>query len=939
MANFPTSVGTNIQTILFRTDTAANWATNNPTLQAGEPGFEVDTNQLKIGNGSTAYNSLPYEAITSVDGNSTLIQVRRQAAAAWTSANPVLASGEWGYETDTGKAKIGDGTTTWTALSYFGGGGTLAGDVTGPAGANTVALVGGVSAGAVATATGIVAAATSAATPSTLMGRDSGGNVAATSFTGALLGNATSATSAGSATTAVSFSGSLAGDVTGTQGATAIAANAVTNAKLAQMTSLTIKGNATGGAANATDLNATSVTAMLNTFTDTLKGMVPPSGGGTVNFLRADGTWTTGAGGVTDVNGLTGSVVVQVGDDSIPSLANNVLAYSSPTGKLDNLNQYVIDAVTKGLSVGLTENPNDGNGVTLNSLGVDFVPLQDSANEQWNANNRFYNIDPTSTGFRFGTGGTAINHETVTFNAQGTGDLGTLNFCSNNFSIGNGTDPFEWKGMGYSYGFGQINNNITLVGAMQGYGFQWNMQPGAIVGPTNVYVSAFYDACNVQCAWNAAWNSFQSTPELASLGNNYNYNGYNASPYIHSLTGNASVFGYNYSPKVDSFTGVFSQLVGLNLNPQTSSVYSAQLIFASLDSVTTFPGVAASLVIQDLTITVNSTGTAGNAVTIEYVGGGTAGSEVVTNNNLAFTVQIQNGVSTATQVNAALNAYIQFSINLTSVVSGTGSNPQVTQGPTSLTGGLDRGNRKIAYLDGDVEITGSLTFGGALSIGQLNAFGQYTLVDGVGSPATVNGVIAQMSCGDNLTLTNVDVIGLNTAGLISTGANTTITSAFLGIAALALPAVISIGANSSIDRISGATFAVSMDGGAGAGSSVGILDLCRAIAIPNGVTSITNLRGYTMDLPFGDPGVTTHGIHMSAASVHNYMAGDLVVGDAGSDIPTNSSVAIEIKSSTKAFRQALMDTTERDALSALAGMEIYNTDTNTVEFYNGTAWV
>ena len=55
----------------------------------------------------------------------TQIQVRRGTAAQWTSANPTLASGEWGFETDTGKVKIGNGTTAWTSLSYQGTAGTV----------------------------------------------------------------------------------------------------------------------------------------------------------------------------------------------------------------------------------------------------------------------------------------------------------------------------------------------------------------------------------------------------------------------------------------------------------------------------------------------------------------------------------------------------------------------------------------------------------------------------------------------------------------------------------------------------------------------------------------------------------------------------------------------------------------------------------------------
>lgn len=46
------------------------------------------------------------------------IQVRRGLASEWTTANPVLAAGEMGVETNTNKFKFGNGSSTWTALSY-----------------------------------------------------------------------------------------------------------------------------------------------------------------------------------------------------------------------------------------------------------------------------------------------------------------------------------------------------------------------------------------------------------------------------------------------------------------------------------------------------------------------------------------------------------------------------------------------------------------------------------------------------------------------------------------------------------------------------------------------------------------------------------------------------------------------------------------------------
>ena len=46
--------------IQLRRDTAADWTSNNPTLAAGEFGWESDTNRFKIGDGSAAWNSLAY---------------------------------------------------------------------------------------------------------------------------------------------------------------------------------------------------------------------------------------------------------------------------------------------------------------------------------------------------------------------------------------------------------------------------------------------------------------------------------------------------------------------------------------------------------------------------------------------------------------------------------------------------------------------------------------------------------------------------------------------------------------------------------------------------------------------------------------------------------------------------------------------------------------
>jgi hypothetical protein len=52
--------------IQIRRDTSTNWEANNPVLALGEPGLETDTFIVKYGDGSSAWNSLPYANIDSL---------------------------------------------------------------------------------------------------------------------------------------------------------------------------------------------------------------------------------------------------------------------------------------------------------------------------------------------------------------------------------------------------------------------------------------------------------------------------------------------------------------------------------------------------------------------------------------------------------------------------------------------------------------------------------------------------------------------------------------------------------------------------------------------------------------------------------------------------------------------------------------------------------
>ncbi len=77
----------------------------------------------------------------------------------------------------------------------------------------------------------------------------------------------------------------------------------VTLAKMADLTGPTAIGRDSGTGAPLA-LTTAQITTLVDVFTSVLKGAVPASGGGTTNFLRADGTWAapSGSGGLEDFN-------------------------------------------------------------------------------------------------------------------------------------------------------------------------------------------------------------------------------------------------------------------------------------------------------------------------------------------------------------------------------------------------------------------------------------------------------------------------------------------------------------------------------------------------------------------------------------------------------------------------------------------------------------
>ena len=112
---------------------------NNPIPAAGQFCIEMDTNKIKVGNGKSSYLVLPYITGSSSSGgdsgnttytsveeaNDAIKEAVKDSVCVYDTAyslqynNSVLNNNQIAIELDTGKIKIGDGTTAWNDLEYI----------------------------------------------------------------------------------------------------------------------------------------------------------------------------------------------------------------------------------------------------------------------------------------------------------------------------------------------------------------------------------------------------------------------------------------------------------------------------------------------------------------------------------------------------------------------------------------------------------------------------------------------------------------------------------------------------------------------------------------------------------------------------------------------------------------------------------------------------
>lgn len=107
---------------------ASAWDADDSTiLLNGQMGIELDTGLGKYGNGIDVWGDLgdyAFSVAIDLDGNTHTVQLRRDTATNWGSSDPTLAAGEAGYDETNNAIRIGDGSTAWSGLTPIAGSGS-----------------------------------------------------------------------------------------------------------------------------------------------------------------------------------------------------------------------------------------------------------------------------------------------------------------------------------------------------------------------------------------------------------------------------------------------------------------------------------------------------------------------------------------------------------------------------------------------------------------------------------------------------------------------------------------------------------------------------------------------------------------------------------------------------------------------------------------------
>jgi hypothetical protein len=627
--------------------------------------------------------------------------------------------------------------------------------------------------------------------------------------------------------------------------------------------------------------------------------------------------------------------------------------------RANNTNILTFSGANPAFSSGVTQVPADATSLNQFDLRTYVTPAASTTG----ANNTSFNsqlvYDNGNTGYDF-SGNLITNNGDFTHNGSGTINSAVINYNTANFNNSGVTNTFHGSDMYASVASGSTvtnymgsNLNLNSTGGIFSTVYGLNSSIGfdsvTHANVQNIASSMNFSGTDTNSQGVAGFSDYQQYNDTASTANGV----YAVSSGIDvndSANLSAGITPFNtYINLRDSSTTNGVSLVNVSLNQQdaatsnSANAFNANLQYSNTSDggdVNVFNGYAHTVDtanLNSLTVINSNPEIEGSSTLGSFTGlnmyGQIRGNSTVTNINGGFISPQMSGSASADNLTGlTLQPQVNGSASLLNGITGLKVIPASTVGLNGATGvNIDMGSVTLdsAYIasggqkkalsinDGAIEAGLNYTIPGAAGFFQQHYIGGAAIVAN-GDPTAAFG------------------FGTNLAQQVQLHDDWTLDGAGLGYIDVGFVGSLAFDVGTTMARWTGAL------GGAGNPSGAGTLTdaiMFRAAGIlPQGGTlAVTNAYGFQVDPNlFGLTGTNSWGFYEDTASAENHLS-KLAIGTATKKV-SNTDTALEIGNS-KAFLNGSGSTATRLALTAIAGMQFYDTTLNTLYWYNGTSWV
>lgn len=627
--------------------------------------------------------------------------------------------------------------------------------------------------------------------------------------------------------------------------------------------------------------------------------------------------------------------------------------------RANNTNLLTFGGTNPTISSSVTQVPADGVGLNQFDFRVFASPTVSTTNASHTGMFSQLVYDNGNTGFD-STGGSYIANS-ANFTNNGSGTLGFSSIYSGSASFNSTGTTSQFKGItsenGISSGatvssyYGMVSGLNTTGGivpdstSLSLYG---NFTDSTIGNSFGINQTLLFDGTTTNTAGAFGVNSSIQISDTTDFnGTSYAFNGgidlnddsvtngFNGFNFYSNVRNNANTSGINLSSVSLNHTdaAVSTSANGYNTNMQFSgtSTTSGVNVFAGyartfdtahldwLSIYQTNPEIEGTSDVDNMTLGSFSAQVRGSA-TVDNITGITVNPQMsdssVVQNFTGINVNPQvNGTSTLVNGLTGLQVQPQGTVLLNQVTGVSIDMSNATLTPAALAaGGVKAG---LTISDGALSSGYNYTVPGAAGFFQINYLG--------GGPIVASGdPTAAFGFGNNL------------AHSVTLHDDWTLDGSGLGFVDVGFVGSLGFDAGTTMAQWTGALSGAGNPSGAGTLTTAKMFS-AAGILPQGGSLAVTNMYGFEVNPNlFCLVGTNCWGFYEDTATAENHMS-KLAIGTATHKV-ANSSTAVEIGNS-KGLINGRGDTATKSALTAVAGMQFYDTDLNELQWYNGTSWV